>query len=188
MQKPNSYDEVKAGGEFVPVELGGHYCVIKQVTETKSSNGKDMIVVLFDFCSPDSQKDYFMESFKNDIRPDKKWPFNGTKYIMVNDYQDQTKVSRNFKSFCNCVEQSNPGFTIQWGDDWGKQFTGKQIGAVYGEVENEYNGERKMRREVRWFCSISRVSSAAVPEAKLIPVSAPAFTPVVDAESEELPF
>ena len=30
MQKPNNYDETQAGGEFTPVELGGHKLVIKQ--------------------------------------------------------------------------------------------------------------------------------------------------------------
>ena len=31
MNKPNAYDETQAGGEFTPVELGGHKLVIKQV-------------------------------------------------------------------------------------------------------------------------------------------------------------
>ena len=74
MQKPNNYDETQAGGEFTPVELGGHKLVIKQVTETKSKSGKDMIVVFFDFAPDDVQPGYFTEQFKNDIRPDKKWP------------------------------------------------------------------------------------------------------------------
>ena len=54
MKKPDSYDEAKAGGEFTPVELGGHKMIIKQVSETKSKSGKDMIVVLFDFAPDDS--------------------------------------------------------------------------------------------------------------------------------------
>lgn len=51
MQKPNNYDETPAGGEFTPVDLGGHKLIIKQVSETKSKSGKDMIVVLFDFAT-----------------------------------------------------------------------------------------------------------------------------------------
>ena len=49
MKKPNNYEETQAQGEFTPVELGGHHLVIKQVNEKKSSTGKDMLVVLFDF-------------------------------------------------------------------------------------------------------------------------------------------
>ena len=42
MQKPNNYDQTPAGGDFTPVELGGHKIIIKQVSETKSKNGKDL--------------------------------------------------------------------------------------------------------------------------------------------------
>ena len=47
MQKPSGYDEAQASGEFIPIELGGHYATIKQVTETQSKGGRDMIVVLY---------------------------------------------------------------------------------------------------------------------------------------------
>lgn len=200
MLKPNGYDEVQAAGEFTPVELGGHYCVIKQVKETTSKTGKPMIVVCIDFCSPDKQENYFMDSFKDDVRPDKKWPHNGTIYILTQNYQDPNKVSRNFKTFCTCVEKSNSGFEIQWGDNWGAQFKGKKIGAVYGEVENEYNGKTSMRHELRWFCSWDRVDKASVPDPKMLNnSSAPASTakPSTDADGfmnvpqgadDEIPF
>lgn len=72
MKKPNNYENTQSLGEFTPVELGGHYLVVKEVLETKSSTGKEMIKVSFDFAQNDKQAGYFMESFKNDIRPDKK--------------------------------------------------------------------------------------------------------------------
>ena len=125
MQKPNNYDQTPAGGDFTPVELGGHKIIIKQVSETKSKNGKDMIVVLFDFAADDSQPGYFTEQFKNDIRPDKKWPNQATQYIMKEDSEGNT--SRSFKTFCTCVEHSNAGFTVQWIDNWGAQFKNKKI-------------------------------------------------------------
>lgn len=83
MQKPNDYDNTQAQGEYIPVELGGHKLVIKQVTETTSKTGKPMIVVCFDFAPDDVQPGYFMEQFKNDIRPDKKWPNQATQYILT---------------------------------------------------------------------------------------------------------
>ena len=73
MQKPNNYEETQAQGEWTLVELGGHKMVIKQVSEKQSQNGKHMIVVLFDFAPDDKQPNYFMDSFQNDSRPDKKW-------------------------------------------------------------------------------------------------------------------
>ena len=198
MVKPNGYDEAQATGEYTPVELGGHYCVIKQVSERKSSTGKDMVVVLFDFCKPDKQEGYFMESYKNDTRDDKKWPFAGSKYIMVNDYQDPQKTSSQFKTFCTCVEKSN-NYTIQWGgDNWAQQFKGKKIGAVYGEEENEYDGRTFMRATMKWFCNIDAVKDAKVPEPKYLktrqtaPVPAQAsnddFMNLPEGTEEEIPF
>ena len=194
MNKPSGYDDVQVGGGFTPVDLGGHYCQIKQVAERKSSTGKDMIVVVFDFVKPDAQEGYFMEQFKTDVREDKKWPFAGSKYIMVNDYQEPSKTSRQFKSFCTCVENSN-SYQIQWGgSDWAAQFKGKKIGAVYGEEEHEYDGKVSKRRLVRYFCSLDAVKDAKIPEAKLLKnVSRPAandssFINIPEGTEEEIPF
>ena len=192
MQKPGGYDEAKVSGERIQIRLGGHHCVIKQVTEKKAKTGKDMIVVLLDFDKADDQPDLFGTSFKNDDRPEKKWPFAGSKYIMVNDYNDPSKTSSAFKTFCTCVEKSN-NCKITWGgNDWGSQFKGKKIGAVYGNVENEYEGRITMRQEIRWFCKTDAVDGASVPEDKLLPGSAASqpsqptdFMPIPD---DEIPF
>lgn len=168
MQKPSGYDEAKASGEYIPVDLGGHYCTIKQVSELQSSTGKDMIVVVFDFCEPDQQVGYFAEQFANDTRNEKKWPYQGTKYILVNDFQDAKKTSKQFKTFCTCVENSN-NYKIQWGgQNWAQQFKGKKIGAIFGEEESEYDGKTSMRRVLRWFCGTDKVNDAKIPEPKYI--------------------
>ena len=162
MQKPNAYDETQAGGEFTPVELGGHKLVIKQVNETKSKAGKDMIVVLFDFAEDDKQPGYFMEQFQNDIRPDKKWPNQATQYILTED--NEGKCNRSFKTFTTCVEHSNAGFSVQWGDKFCQCFKGKKIGGVFGEQMDYYNGEEKKKRVLRWFVSLDKVADASIPD------------------------
>jgi hypothetical protein len=199
MNKPMGYDDTTASGGFTPVNLGGHYCTIKQVTETQSSTGKDMIVVLLDFAKQDEQAGYFTNQFNGDDRPDKKWPFAGSKWVMINDYNDPNKTSRQFKTFCTCVEKSN-GCQIQWGGtNWGAQFKGKKIGAVYGAEEHEYDGRVSMRHVLKWFCNWDAVKDAKVPEAKLLtkistaPAPAPAqipdaFVNVADGVEEEIPF
>ena len=199
MQKPTGYDEARVTGEYTPVTLGGHYCVIKQVSETTSSTGKPMIVVLFDFCPPDEQSGRFMTEFTNDDRENKKWPFAGTKYIMVNDFQDASKTSRQFKTFCSCVEKSN-NYEITWGGtDWGRQFLNKQVGCVYGEEENEYNGRRFMRPVPKYFCRLETVKDAEVPKPKYVNSAKPGtaiapqadndgFMNIPDGIEEELPF
>ena len=192
MNKPSGYDEVKVGGDFTPIELGGHHLVIKGVREEKSKNGKDMIVVAFDTAKNDKQPAYFSDLFEKDIRPEKKWPNNGTQYILTMDSQDPSKTSRSFKSFITSFEKSNDCEAV-WGDKFCAQFKGKKIGGVFGLVEEEYNGEVKQRHKLRWFCEDTRADEANVPEAKLLnkPVKAPSdnsFVNVPDGVAEEIPF
>ena len=193
MQKPKGYDEARETGSFTPVELGGHYAIIKQVTEKESSTGKPMIVVLLDFCKPDPQPGYFAAAFEDDNREEKKWPFNGSKYIMVQDFKDPSKTSRQFKTFCSCIEKSNK-MEISWGgSDWGKQFKDKKIGVVYGEEEHEYDGERSMRRLPKYFCQWDKVKDAAIPEPKYLSGDGPAPAPkapegFIPVSEDEIPF
>ena len=162
MNKPNAYDETQAGGEFVPVELGGHKMVIKSVTEMKSRTNKDMIKVEFDFAEDDKQPGYFSEQFANDIRPDKKWPNQATQYMLTEDAEG--KCTRNFKTFTTCAEHSNAGFSVQWGDKFCQCFKGKKIGGVFGEQMDYYNGEEKKKRVLRWFVSLDKVADATIPD------------------------
>lgn len=195
MQKPNSFDEVQTRGEFIPIELGGHHAVIVSVKEQKSSTGKDMIVVALDFAKNDRQPGYFKTQFDNDTRDEKKWPYQGVQYIVTEDADG--KCSRNFKGFITSFERSN-NVTTNWGDKFCDQFKGKKIGVVYGEVEEEYNGEIRTRRRIRWFCEDGKVDASAVPAKKLFnnpaPVSAPApvntdkLVAIPDGADEEIPF
>ena len=192
MIKPSNYENVSTG-DFIPVTPGGHHLIIKQVKEAKSKSGKDMLIVAVDMAPNDSQPKYFSKLFEEDNRPDKKWPHAGTIYVVSTDANGQ--CSRNFKTFITSFEKSN-GVQTTWGEGavFTKQFTGKKIGGVYGRVEEEYNGERKLRCLHRWFCEDSRVEGAKVPADRLLdqgaaPVPAgntpTGFTPV---EVEEIPF
>lgn len=190
MKMPEGYNEAQVSGEFVPVTPGGHYCEIKKVEERQSSTGKPMVVVYFEFTGRDMQSGYFTKMYQDDTREDKKWPFAGTKYVMVNDYKDPNKTSRQFKTFCSCVENSNQNFTVQWGDDWGAQFVGKQIGVIFGREESEYNGKVSMRCVPKYFCRVDAVETARVPEDKYL---APASGGIQPPEgmvltADELPF
>ncbi len=191
INKPNSYEETPASTGFTPVELGGHKLVIKQVSETKSRSGRDMIAVLFDFADTDKQPGYFAEQFKNDIRPDKKWPNQAIQYILTDD--NEGKCNRAFKTFITCVEHSNPGFTVQWGDKFCECFENKLAGGVFGIIEEEYNGKRRKKREMRWFCSVDKVTDAPIPEEKLLTAGSgqsynDGFMNIPDGINEELPF
>ena len=184
-----NYDNIKTG-DFTPINLGGHHMIIKRVEEMKSKSGKDMLKVAFDFAPTDAQKNYFADQFASDIRPDKKWPNSGISYVVATD--DTGNTSRSFKTFITSVEESNPGFMVNWCDGaaFVNQFVGKKIGGVFGKVEDEYNGERKLKTNLRWFCADQKADNAKVPDDKLLPAgssvtkvaSVPAPTPVEDIE------
>ena len=189
MIKPNNYENVSAG-DFVPVETGGHHMIIKQVKESKTRTGKDMLVIAVDFAQNDRQPMYFSKLFEGDTRPEKKWPNAGTIYVVSTDNSGQ--CTRNFKTFITSFEKSN-NVRVDWcdGAKFVNQFAGKKIGGVYGRVEEEYNGERKIRCLLRWFCEDGRADSAKAPADKLLDheaATAPAgFTPV-EMNTEDIPF
>lgn len=166
MQKPNNFENTQAGGDFIPVNLGGHYAVIKNVSERETKNGDPMIVVSLDFDKKDSQPGYFSEQFKKDVRPDKKWPNQATNYITT-EYGGA--CTKGFKSFIKAFADSN-GLTedqIKWGSDFTDQFKNKRIGVVFGNVEDTYNGETRMLRKIRWFCNYEKVTEQRIPADKL---------------------
>lgn len=192
MNKPNNYDSTRSGGEFTPIELGGHRGIVKEVKETTSRSGKDMVVVSIDFAAEDAQPKYFEEQYRNDTRDQKKWPYQAVQYIVTEDAEGNT--SRSFKSFCTNFEASN-NCQVKWGDNWGAQFKGKRIGVVYGEVEEEYNGEIKTRRRIRWFCDDHKAAEQAIPQKQFYKGAKPApadsgdgpWMPT-DFSEDELPF
>lgn len=169
MQKPNGYDEAQEmGQQKEAINPGGHHLIVKQVNETQSRNGKPMIVVLFDFAQNDEHAGMMMKEFKADTRSDKKWPHRGTSYIMVQDYQDPNKTSRNYKTFCSCYEKSNDT-KINWTDNaqaWAAQFKDKRIGGAFGVVHDVFNGREIIKTELRWFISDGAVENCGIPNEK----------------------
>ena len=167
--------------------------MIKSVKEQKSSTGKNMIVVAIDFAKNDSQPGYFKAQFDNDTRPEKKWPYQAVQYIVAED--SEGKCSRSFKGFITSFEKSNNTLT-DWGDKFCSQFKNKKIGVVYGEVEEEYNGEIKTRRRIRWFCEDANVDSQKVPDKKYLSGttqqvtgnSTGDFMNIPEGTDEEIPF
>ena len=201
MNKPNEYDTTRAAGEFTPIELGGHYLVIKQVEELTSKTGLPMIKISIDTTDTDKQPHYFADQFRNDIRPDKKWPNNGVIYMTTEG--SDGKCTRNFKGFTTSVEKSNPGFSIQWGDAFCSSLKNKLVGGVFREELGVYNNKETHQRKLAWFCANERVADATVPDPfeteehkswnqsggiTSAPADAEGFMNIPDNAQEELPF
>lgn len=196
MKKPTNYENTQAGGDFVPVELGGHYAVIKNVSERETKNGDPMIVVSIDFDKKDTQAGYFTEQFKKDVRPDKKYPNQAVNYITT-EYGGA--CTKGFKSFMRAYAESNniKEDAIKWGADFAGQFKNKKIGVVFGVVEELYNGEVKKRRKIRWFCDYAKALNQNIPAERLLDAKDKPAAPVEDetgfmkipeGADEEIPF
>lgn len=200
MLKPNGYEEAKTTGEYAAPETGGHHARILDVKIAKTQTNKDMLVISFDFAENDKQAGYFMNQYKDDVRPEKKWPHGGTNYTVCVD--NEGKTSRSYKTFCTSWEHSNNKQVLWIEDDtaWCAQFKNTRIGVVFGKVHSVYQNEEKIRNEMRWFCSDDKVSEVTIPrekelseqEKKIVQNQAIAdnssFMDIPDSINEELPF
>lgn len=183
--KPAGYDEVQTGGDFTPIELGGHKLIIKKIEEAVSSNGNSYLRVSFDTAPDDTQPAYFTEQWKNDTRDTKKW--GGVATVFPTDQEGKT--SKTFKQFCTSIERSNNS-QIQWGAGFEASIVNKVIGGVFGEEEYlNANGEVKIARKLFWWRSVDRIKDATIPEKRT--VNKPAddgFMEIPSGADIDLPF
>lgn len=177
--------------DYKPLPKGGYICRIIMVEETKSSTGKPMLHIAFDIVEGE-YTGYFMNLYqmrkKKNTDPLKeiKYPFEGQKWIMLNDYEDPSKTSRQFKGFCTAVEDSG---TEIW--NLNKELVlanikGAEVGVVYQNVEQEYNGGTSWRAVPWAFRSIESIATGDyfVPEDKPLPTTYnTGFEPTTSADS-----
>lgn len=162
--KPAEYDEVQAGGDFTPIELGGHKLVIKAIGEATASTGTKYLKVSFDTASDDTQPNYYAEQYKNDTREQKKW--GGVATVFPTDKGGKT--SKTFKQFCTSIERSNNS-QIQWGAGFEASIVGKVIGGIFGEEEYiNAQGEVKTARKLFWWRSTEGIKDATIPEKRTV--------------------
>jgi hypothetical protein len=192
MLKPNDYDQTQAFAEYEPLEKGGHICRIMKVEETESKTFKPMLKIYLDIAEG-RQAGYYKKQYEDDARENKKW--GCIVYQLMED--DNGGMSRGFKTFATSVEESNPGFSIQWSDNkevFENCFKGKLIGGVFRNEQYE-----KQDGRLGWivkccaFRSIETIKRGVrVPEDKYIDngnnaFSATGFT-AMNASNDSLPF
>lgn len=169
MKKPNNWETTQAYGTFEKLELGGHICEIKEVKETKSKNGKDMLVISLDIAEG-AQKGYYAKLYRESTRENKKW--GCVVYQLIEDNEGNT--NKGLKTFIEAVKKSNPGFDENkiWDcADLNTIFKGKRVGGVFGrEQYKNMNGELRWSTKCTQFRDIETIKKGVeVPEDKYLP-------------------
>ena len=188
-KKPKDYDDVKVGEPKI-LPAGGYICEILKAEETESKTGKPMIKVYFDITAGAFNgylKDMYNAWKENSDDPQNvKWPFTGTKWILL--YNNEGKTNRDFKSFCTALEDSgtevwkNGAFDVNG-------LKGALLGIIFRREEHEYNNARSWRTVPFGFRSVKTIEDGTfkVPEDKALPPQED-FGDSFSQLEEDLPF
>lgn len=167
MQKPSNYDDINISAGITP---GGHKCVIKKVEETKSQSGKDMLIVYFDTHKDDTQPGFYAERYMADQKANKDLVWKGRSWIVTEGEYGPA----NLKRFCTAVEDSNPGFQVQWGNAFADCFKDKLVGVIFRMEEFTLtDGSTGASAKPFRFCDFNKALEAKVPERKNLPGNTP---------------
>jgi len=191
-KKPKDYEDVKLSSDRI-LPAGGYVCKILKAEETTSSTNKAMLKVAFDIAEGDF-KDFFRNMFDAwkagaDDPQSVKWPFTGTKWILLLDTEGKT--NRDFKSFCTSLEDDG---TEVWVNDMFNvdALKNAEIGIIFRREEHEYQNTRSWRTVPCWFRSADSIRGGdfTVPEDKpLAPKTAGYDLPdSFSAAEDDIPF
>lgn len=189
-RKPKDYDDVRVGEARI-LPAGGYICKILNAEETESRSSKPMLKISFDIEDGDF-KGYFKDLFRgwkdnSDDPQSVKWPFSGTKWIML--YDNKGKTNRDFKSFCTALEDSG---TAVWVNDnfMIGNLKNATLGLIFRREEHEYNNARSWRTVPVGFRSVKTIEEGNynVPEDKPLPEPVLTETDSFTALDEDLPF
>lgn len=131
MEKPREFDSININrGDMLTA--GGHKCVIRKAEERMSSTGKQMLVVSYDTTAEDTQPGHFRERYlaEKKAKPDQDIKWRGNHYFVDSEY-----FAANLKRFTTALEESNPGWQPQWGEQFCNSLIGKKVGVVFREEE-----------------------------------------------------
>lgn len=169
----NDYDRVDLGRE--KLKAGGHKCIIKQMTEGKSSTGKEMLTIMFDTTEEDIQPKYFTNDYLAQ-ESNKKW--HGSYFMVNNDYFLKT-----LKQLNGAIKATNESFegVSEEGLVITEAYKGQKVGIVFREEEFMANTERKATSvKPLYFCNYDEAPEREIPAKKALTETPQAFTPSAD--------
>lgn len=185
MKKPSNYDEVKIFEGYETLGVGAHECVIVQMQEVKSQNGKDMLIVLLDTANTDKQPNYYRERYNNDDRPNKKW--GCIQRIMLDESEWGTRSLKNFvQSVCeaNNINEDR----VDW-DNICKQFKDKKVCAVFREEEyKKSDGTIGVSVKPYTFRTMADFKAGKIQEPKRKELPKSDFDDMIPVETDTMPF
>ena len=190
MNKPQGYDEAQSFGEFETLPAGGYKCLIKNIENAKTINGKEYLKIVFDIAEGE-YKDFYEKKFKNDTRNvnEKKW--SGIWTVFIEGYEPNTTNSK-FKGLITSIEKSNSGFKFDWNE---QTLINKKIGLVFRE--EEFKGQDgKIHTGVKPFYAIDydKTEEVKIPTKKELSddererIEDNYFSPDSYDDSDDLPF
>lgn len=151
--------EVVEYGEFAPLELGGHACIIRNADIYTGQTGNQSLRVQVDIDTTDKQAGFFQKQFDNDTRTEKKWSNGATKY-----YSLKEENLGMLKAFTTAVENSNAGFKFDMDET---KLKGKRIAGVFGWEEYEkQDGTVGVTTKLTQIRSLDKLNEIKIPRVK----------------------
>ena len=152
MEKIENWDNIEAKGmeDFKNLPIGAYECIIKDARiNHNEENGKDTLKISIDIASGE-YKDYFLKSYENDTRIDKKWNNNAVKYLAFEG--DNVAF---FKGFIKTIENSNVGYTWDWDET---KLKGKKVCGVFlYEEYQKQDGTHGIKVRLNKFRSLDKM-------------------------------
>jgi hypothetical protein len=151
--------EVKEYGDYEPLKLGGHACIIRNADKYTGKSGNESLRVQVDIDTTDKQAGFFQKQFDNDTRSEKKWSNGATKYFSLKE-----ENLRMLKAFTTAVENSNAGFKFDMDET---KLKGKKIAGVFGWEEYEkQDGTIGVATKLTQIRSLDKLNEIRIPKVK----------------------
>jgi hypothetical protein len=134
------YENAEEVVSFETIPVGPQICKILKVEDIVD---KEYLKIYFDIADGE-YKDFFMTSYEEDTRDDKKYSNSGITY---RSYKKSAEVF--FMAFIKAVEKSNPDFKWDWNET---KLKNTLFVSNFGEEEFVWEGEKKTSikcREIR---------------------------------------
>lgn len=164
---PKDYENININYE--PAAEGPHLCSLMKVEEMKSQSGLQMLLLYFDFDENDAQAGFYLRKYQADQKsPNREAKWRGVMYMVVD--QGTNYGPANLKRLVTAVEDSNPGFRVQWGENFCSCLAGKKVGIVF-RIEEYIQTDGQLGASAKPFrlCDYNNAMEQPIPKRKCLP-------------------